>query len=823
SSMMLASYVAGKKALNTLLCYKGMQFALENGLSDETAAIVSHFVIIDLREQDYASGFALAARANEYADAAHNKGACLQAYLFSGTTIWLYFRPFQEAINLLWKGFQYGMENGDLSAAVGSFSNITINRFAKGDALTDIAAHIDQLIQLMQQHKLLVSAGRHYQRLIQMLTQPDSPDLLRDETFSPLEWQIVSNSTLIAFIQHLRLQWLFWNDQIEAALEQADKAEEVIDLIIGFAPNIDHPLIKALIVSRRCAADDAHQIERTLEKLQQQKQLLQKMTHCQANFEHKHLLLDAEMARLQGQTETAIQHFRAAIASAKKFGFLQYEALANEMLGRFLWDRGWQEFAEVALKQAHFVYGRWGCAVKQRRLEREFPEVCAAIQLVPGTRISSIISNSSGFGLRGNSQLDMESILKSNLAISSELVRERLLSKILHIILENAGAQSASLIQEQNGVLQLAARVGTTEADYEAADCANKRFAVECTNCFPLDMIHYVLATRKSLLIQDVAASETWSRDAYVQCHRPQSILCMPIHYRDTLFGILYLENTLTPNAFTDQRIQVLELLLTQASIALENARLFAEVHSLNSDLEAKVEQRTAELRAVNKELEAFSYSVSHDLRGPLRNINGFSKMLLEQYSGVLGEEGRDLIHRVRRNTEKMANLISGLLELSKVTRCELHSSEVDLTATATTICEELQAQNPNQVVTWRCIPTPSVIGDTRLLYSALENLLNNAWKYSSKTPHAQIEFGAMQQDSGRTVYYVRDNGAGFDMRHSQKLFTSFQRLHSEKEFSGTGVGLATVQRIIHRHGGDIWAEAEPNRGACFYFTINLN
>jgi len=824
STLMLATYVAGKKSLNSLLCYKGMQFVLEHGLSDETAAIMSHFVIIDLRQGHYHSGYALAAKANEYVDAAQNKGACLQAYLFSGTTIWLYFRPLQEANALLWKGYQYGMENGDLSAAVGSFSNITINRFAKGDPLGEVNLHVDQLVQLMQQHKLAVSAGRHYQRLLQMLMQPDSPDLLKDETFSPLEWQIINNTTLIAFIQHLRLQWLFWSDQPEAALQQLAKAETAMELITGFAPNIDHPLLAALLHSRHCSKSDSALLNAALAVIETQYHALRQMAHCPSSFEHKLQLLQAEQARLQGRTESAIEHYRAAVVSARQYGFLQYEALANELLGRFLWEIGWQEFAEVALKQAHFVYGRWGCAVKQRRLEREFPEVGEAMLTVPGASISSSSTSSGSFGLRGSSQLDLESILKSSQTLSSELVLDRLLQKMLHIMLENAGAQSASLVLKQHEGLELAARVSTEEdGTLQNRECNSTATRFDCARCIPVDMMHYVLATQKSLLIQDVAANETWSRDPYIQCNRPQSILCLPVHYRDSLTGVLYLENTLTPNAFTDQRLQVLELLLTQASISLENARLFEEVQSLNSDLELKVEQRTSELRAVNKELEAFSYSVSHDLRGPLRNINGFSKMLLEQYHEVLGEEGRDLIQRVRRNTEKMANLISGLLELSKVSRCELHVTEVDLTAIAIAINEELQTQNPEQTLTWRCMPTPGVNGDARLLNAALENLLNNAWKYCSKTPHAQIEFGALQQDGGRTIFYVRDNGAGFDMRHAQKLFTSFQRLHSEKEFAGTGIGLATVQRIIQRHGGDIWAEAELNRGACFYFTVNLN
>lgn len=817
--LLLVSYVSGRQALNTLLGCKGMQLLLEVGLCDESAAILAQYAVIPLMNGNPDMAFALISQALNYANNARNKGACLQVYLFSGSVVWPHFRPFQEAIEQQWQGFHTGLEYGDLSSAVGCFSNIAVNRFAKGDALADVTTHLEQLGELMNRYKLSVSAGRHYQRLINMLGQPDLKDQLNEASFSPAEWQVISNSTLLGFVQHLRLQWYFWSEQTDAAVTQLPLAESTLALMPGFFTNIDHLLIKGMLLSHTYSAQSPAGQNSAMEALLEiRNQFASMAARCPVNFEHKYLLLCAEIARLQRQTQDSISHYRNAVRAARKEAFLQYEALGNELLGRFLVSLGWTDFATLSLKEAHYAYGRWGCKVKQQILVQAFPELIGMLVTEQTPTRETPTSSISSTGFRASSQLDMESIVKSTQAISSELQLEQLLSKMLHIMIENAGAQSASLVLNQQGVLRLEARVNA-DTDSIVAESVSQARPLDDTAPVPADLIRYVLLTGTPLLLQDVALSDAWSRNPYIARYQPQSILCLPIHYRDALTGVLYLENTLTPHAFTDERLQVLQMLLTQASISLENARLFDEIQTLNSDLEHKVEQRTAELRTVNKELEAFSYSVSHDLRGPLRNINGFSKMLMDQYRDVIGVDGQDLLNRVCRNTEKMAQLINGLLELSKVTRCELNLSDVDLASLAKSICEELQAQNPQQTLIWHCIDHASVRGDARLLASALENLLNNAWKYSSKTAQAQVQFGVEQQD-GKTVYFIRDNGAGFDMRYIGKLFTSFQRLHHEREFSGTGIGLATVQRIIQRHGGDIWAEAEVGQGATFYFTL---
>ena len=235
--------------------------------------------------------------------------------------------------------------------------------------------------------------------------------------------------------------------------------------------------------------------------------------------------------------------------------------------------------------------------------------------------------------------------------------------------------------------------------------------------------------------------------------------------------------------------------------------------------LEEDLKRKTVELEALNKELESFSYSVSHDLRAPLRSIDGFSQALLEDYAENLNTQGKDYLQRVRTATQRMAEIIDALLELSRVIRSKIRLEQVDLSEMAQKIATEFQERQPERQVEFIITPGLIVNGDARLLQLVLENLLGNAWKFTGKQPEAKIEFGVSNSES-ESVYFVRDNGAGFDIAYADKLFSAFRRLHTADEFSGIGIGLATVKRIIHRHGGRVWAEGEVGKGAIFYFTL---
>jgi signal transduction histidine kinase len=248
--------------------------------------------------------------------------------------------------------------------------------------------------------------------------------------------------------------------------------------------------------------------------------------------------------------------------------------------------------------------------------------------------------------------------------------------------------------------------------------------------------------------------------------------------------------------------------------------QLAEQLAELNRDLERRVTERTAELQVANKHLESFSYSVSHDLRAPLRSIVGFSDILAQDFAEVLGEEGRHHLQRVSANAQHMGELIEGMLTLSRVVRADVHRASVDLTALAEDVRREICESAPNRAVEFVIQKELRVTGDRALLRSVLTNLLGNAWKFTSKCASARIEVGKTGPEGDLTTFHVRDNGAGFEMKRAERLFGTFQRLHSQEEFPGTGIGLATVQRIVSKHGGRIWAESAPNHGATFFFTL---
>ena len=293
------------------------------------------------------------------------------------------------------------------------------------------------------------------------------------------------------------------------------------------------------------------------------------------------------------------------------------------------------------------------------------------------------------------------------------------------------------------------------------------------------------------------------------------------LHLADTARAVSA-QKDYSVRAVAEGRDEIGLLVVTFNEMLDQIARQNSDLEEARADLERRVEARTHDLAAANKELEAFSYSVSHDLRAPLRAIDGFSNALLSRYGAQLDEQGRHYLERVRAGTLRMARLIDDMLGLARVGRRQLIRRRVNLSETAGAVATELATRPPARLVRLNIEKGLTIEADPDLLAIVLENLMGNAWKFTAKRGDACIEVGK-RTDGAEAAFYVRDNGAGFDMAYADKLFGAFQRLHSDEDFEGTGIGLATVQRIVNRHGGRIWAEGEVGKGATFYFTLERN
>jgi PAS domain S-box-containing protein len=343
-------------------------------------------------------------------------------------------------------------------------------------------------------------------------------------------------------------------------------------------------------------------------------------------------------------------------------------------------------------------------------------------------------------------------------------------------------------------------------------------------------MVGWCIMNRRARIALDVGKDAVHFNNPLLPDTRSE--LALPLISRGQPLGALTIQSE-EEAAFSQEDIETFQTMADQLANAILNARFYEqlgkeleerkraeeEVRHLNAELEERVQTRTQELQAANREMEAFSYSVSHDLRAPLRAIDGFSRILLDDFMESLPQEGAAYLQKMRTASAQMAQLIDDLLRLSRINRTEVRFDPVNLSELVQSIVNELQNRDPGRAVSVEIMPDLQTLGDERLLRVALENLLNNAWKFTGKNAQAKIEVGQTRIGE-KEAFYIRDNGVGFNMAYADKLFGAFQRLHSTEEFPGTGIGLAIVQRVIQRHGGRVWAEAEKGKGATFFFAL---
>ena len=522
------------------------------------------------------------------------------------------------------------------------------------------------------------------------------------------------------------------------------------------------------------------------------------------NYSHKLKILEAEIHKLFGEVEPALEKYHQAMALAHQNEYTGDEALANELCGKFFSGNKMNKAAGGYILAAERLYKKWGAQALVERLRIKYPDL-SNLPSIPSGRSSSSSSTTESRG-----GLDVSSMFKATQAISGEINLENLLRRLMRLIIEAAGAQKGYLILKSGADFFVEAR----------ANAKSDQFEIEVLQSLPLEecadissaTVRYVVRTGEQITFQnaelETERANTFFDEPYLKKNHTKSLLCIPLRYKNVTSGALYLENNLVNAAFTAEEIEVLQILISQASISLENARLYRDM-----------EKSQDELRAYNRELESFAYSIAHDLRTPLRGIGGFSQILRDNYREVLDARGLDYLERITRGALHMGRLMDALSVMIHISRKELNPSLVDPAEICQKIIEGEKQKYPGREIKFRSAKVPSINADPELLYIALYNLLENSIKFSREIKTPEIVFGH-EYWNGKYVYFIQDNGVGFDMSYSDKLFKAFEKLHGPEEFDGLGFGLAVAERIISRHGGVLEARSAPGQGATFYFSL---
>ena len=553
-------------------------------------------------------------------------------------------------------------------------------------------------------------------------------------------------------------------------------------------------------------------------------------------FLHYKQLAQAELERVALKPCAPATYYLAA-ETAKANGEFSVYALAQELQGVYWKSKGRMEYAHLHFANAVQGYSKWGNDDKVQLMESIHGHSLSFRRRATNDASLDDLSNTSSWGAsskatseftsastkstrRDSNALDNISYLKVANAIAEEIDLSALMLQIIRVVLENVGAEQGFLLLKQNNHYQLHAQAESSSDGIHVMEVSEAE--TDSTEVLlPKDIINYCAQTKKPVLLDNAQEDSRFVGDDYLKKQKVKSLICFPIIHKDNARAIFVLVNNAVSSVFTQQHIQFMTTLAPQFAVSIENALLYQQLMQLNNDLENTISHRTEELKAANEELQAFSSSVSHDLKAPLRAISGLSLALKEDCAGELPEEGMDYIQHVCDASERMGHIIDGLLMLSQSTQSALQWDEVDLSALVNEKVQWLRNLEPNRTVVTEVQSRCITHGDVQLLHQVIDNLLSNAWKYSHKNPQAHIEFGQQKTERNPNTFFVRDNGAGFDAANAGDLFKPFRRFHTASEFEGTGIGLATVSRIVKRHGGDIWVNSEAGKGATFYFTLS--
>ncbi|OUL30749.1 serine/threonine protein kinase [Nostoc sp. RF31YmG] len=752
--------------------------------------------------------------------------------------------------------YSNGLETGDLEYAAFSAFEYCLFLYLSGQQLTVLEREIvtyGDTIRKLKQETALNYHEITWQAVLNMMGKAENSCILKGEAYDEQKMLLIhqqsNDQVAIQLLYFHKFVLCYWFEDYSQALENIVQLESYFAAATGMVTVGLFYFYDSLV--RIALYIDSPQFGRKeiLERIQNnQEKLLKWADHAPMNYLHKFYLVEAEQHRVLGEKLEAIENYDKAIALAKENQYINEEALAHELAAKFYLSWGKQTIARIYMTNAYQAYSHWGAIAKLKDLEARYPQLIMrrhevacleTSQNIANINIENTLTKIATTG--GNSQvLDLATVMKASQALSGEIVLDKLLAKLMHIVIESAGAEIGFLILEDSGKLFIKASgsIGKNEINVQ------QPIPVESSEQLPISVINYVHRTQQYVVLNNATREGVFTTDSYVINHKPKSILSTPIVNQGKVIGILYLENNLTVGAFTPQRLEVLQLLSSQAAISIENARLYNDLEEYNRNLAAKVQDRTLELQdknlqlqqeigdrqraeevaeAANRAKSEFLASMSHELRTPLNGILGYTQIF--QKDKTLTSQQKNGINIIHQCGEHLLTLINDILDISKIEarQMELYLKEfnlVEFLESIVAICR-IGAEQKGVVLIYKALsPLPIAIrADEKRLRQVLINLLSNAVKFTEK---GSITF-QVGSHNGKLRFQVEDTGIGIAQEQLEEIFLPFKQVgeHSRKT-EGTGLGLAISSQLVQMMGGELKVKSTLGKGSIFWLDLDL-
>ncbi|BAT55881.1 ATP-binding region ATPase domain protein [Nostoc sp. NIES-3756] len=749
-----------------------------------------------------------------------------------------------DTLPILQAGYLSGLENGHLEYGCYAIAQRCHHLYFMGQELPKLEQEIAQVNEALAQFKQenALSWNKIYHQSILNLLNPheNSCRLLgevynEDESLPAVQAANARTILFYFYLNKLILCYLF--EEYNQAWENATQGEQYLDGVKAFLAvpvfYFYDSLAQIAIYSSASNPKPEHLLNRVIKN---QEKMRKWADNAPMNFQHKYELIEAEKFRILGNYWQAMESYDLAIAGAKEHGYIQEEALSNELAARFYFQCGKEKIAQTYITDAYYGYIRWGAKAKVRDLELKYPQIFSRI----AKRRETITQTTDTPKI-----FDLATVIKASQALSGEIVLERLLAKLMQIVLENAGAETGFLLLEKAGKLYIEA-----SGSYKQEEITiNQKTSVESLQNLPMSIINYVYRTQENILINDATHEGAFTTDSYIIKHQPKSILCTPIVNQGKLIGILYLENNLIKGAFTTERVEILQLLSSQAAISLENARLYDDLEEYNRTLETKVEERTLELQdnnlqlqieiqerqraeeiaeAANRAKSEFLANMSHELRTPLNGILGYTQIF--QKDKTLTEQQKNGVAIIHQCGEHLLTLINDILDISKIEarKMELYPQEFHFFQFLEGIVQmcRIRAEQKGVTLVYRQLsPLPNMIlADEKRLRQVLINLLSNAVKFTEKGCITfKVGYVLPEENVSKIRFSIEDTGIGIAPQQLDEIFLPFKQVgENSRKTEGTGLGLAISRQLVEMMGGEIKVESKLGQGSIFWLDLDL-